>query len=286
MMDFDYHRPETLDEALALKQSVAGSRYVAGGTDMLVRIKNGVEQPRALISLRKLDELRGIERRGDELRIGAATPVADIAADPTVQAEHGVLAQAAQRLGSPQIRSSATVGGNLCNASPCADTATPLLVLEAEAEIAGAAGTRRVRLAEWFTGPGQTLLDESDILTALVLPPQPAGACGRFLKKGRVRMDLALVNVAAQLVVTAGGRCDKARLAAGAVGPVPLVLSRSQERLEGQPLTTERIAEAAQLAADDVEPIDDVRASAVYRRQLVGVYVKRALEALAAGGTP
>lgn len=286
MMDIDYHRPRSLAEAQALKQSLAGSRYVAGGTDVLVRIKNRLEHPPALISLRGLEELRGIELRGSELRIGAATPVADIAAAPTLRTHYDVLAQAARRLGSPQIRTSATVGGNLCNASPCADTATPLLVLEAEAELAGPGGSRRVPLAKWFAGPGQTVLAEHEILTALWLPPQPAGARGLFLKKGRVRMDLALVNVAVQLALADGGRCEQVRMAAGAVGPVPLELDRASRMLAGGPLSAERCAEAARLAAAEVQPIDDLRASAVYRRQLVGVYVRRALEQLAEGGAP
>lgn len=281
MIDVDYHRPRSLAEARRLKQMVPGARYVAGGTDLVVRMKDGRERPAALISLRRLPELTGLEQGDAGCRIGAGTTMAALAADPTIGSTYPVLAQAARRLGSPQIRSSATIGGNLCNGSPCADTATPLLVLDATVAIDGPRGSRTLPLSSWFTGPGRTVLDDDEILTTVLLPRPPAGARGHFSKQGRVYMDLALVNVAVQLVVTRGGRCDEARIAAGSVGPVPLLLERASRAVAEGPLSTRRIEQAAQIAAADVQPIDDVRATAAYRRQLVAVFVRRALTALA-----
>lgn len=286
MIAFDYHRPRSVSEAQQLKATLPGARFIAGGTDMMVRIKNRVERPTALISLRNIAELGGIEQRGESLRIGAATTMSQLLEHSTLTQRYPVLAQAVRRLGSVQIRSAATIGGNLCNASPCADTATPLLVLEARMEVAGRDESREGPISEWFTGPGESCLGADELLRAVVLAPPVAGARSIFFKKGRVRMDLALVNLAAQLVIDPQGRCTDVRLAAGAVAPLPLRLGRVESILEGQRMTTDLVAQARQLASESVEPISDVRASADYRRHLVGVYVERALLRLQEGETP
>ncbi len=277
MNRFAYHRPTTLAEALQLQAELPGAQFVAGGTDLLVRIKSGDAEPKALISLRNLTELHGIQvpASGDTV-IGAATPIAALIAHQGLAERYPVLIQAASRLGSAQIRNAATIGGNLCNCSPCADTATPLLVLDARVRLADTGGERELPLADFIVGPGQTCSPPDEVLTAVVLPEPSASGKGWFEKKGRVRMDLAIASVCAWLELD-GQTCTRARLAAGSSAPVPLRLTDAEAPLEGQKPTPELAAQAGQRAAAQVSPISDLRASEAYRRHLVGVYVQRAI---------
>ncbi len=284
MTGFDYYRPHTAERACQLKRSLADARYVSGGTDLLVQIKNGVAQPEALISLRQVDELRGIETAGETTWIGAATPVAEVIDHSLVRKRHPVLAEALGLLGSEQIRSVATIGGNLSNASPCADSAPPLLVYGARLRLVGPDGEREVAMAELFVGPGQTCLGPHELLAAIGLGPPPIGSRGLFMKKRRVRMDLAQVNLAVLLVLAPDGTtCRSARIAAGAVAPVPLRLREVESLLAEKKLDARAIDEAAELAAQCISPISDIRASADYRRAIVRAYLRRALSALRQG---
>ncbi|RKY14711.1 MAG: xanthine dehydrogenase family protein subunit M [Planctomycetota bacterium] len=284
MSHFDYHRPDSLGDALQLKQGLPDARWVAGGTDLLVKLKSGTASAGALISLRGLNELRGIDTSGGGAVIGALTPLSDVLAHPVVAERYPVLVRAIADIASPQIRNAATLGGNFCNASPCADTPPPLLVLEARVRIEGPAGAREVPADAFFLGPGQTCLGPDEILAAVVLDPPRPGAVGAFLKKGRVRVDIALVNVAV-LVQLEGGSFAHVRVAAGAVAPTPLRLRAVEELLEGQRATPELLVRADALAAESVAPITDVRASAGYRRRITGVYVRRCLEQLCNEGS-
>ena len=279
MHRYDYHRPTTASAALELKSSLQGARYLAGGTDLLVKVKDGVARPTALISLRNVAELRVIETTEAGLRIGALCPLSDVAQDEAVREQIPLLPAAIARMASVQIRNSATIGGNLCNCSPCADTAPPLFVLEARAEILGPDGTREIAMTDLMVGPGEVGLGDHDLLTAIIVDRPPAGARGIFLKKTRVSMDLALVNLAALLVLD-GETCATVRLCAGSVGPTPLRLTEAEQALTGKRLTPELLSEARKLGAAAVQPISDIRASADYRRQIVGVFVERALQAL------
>jgi len=240
------------------------------------------DRPSSLISLRAVAELAGIAH-GKPTRIGALTLVADLAADEGLKARYPALVEAADRLGSPQIRNAATIGGNLCRAAPCADLAPPLLVYEARAKIRRPGGVREVPIEEFMRGPGVTCLEPGELLTDVLLDPPSAGARSTFLKKGRVRMDLSLASVAV-LLATEGGICRRVRVAAGSVGPTPLRLREVEALLEGQALTSALVAEAGKVASASVLPISDVRTTAEYRRTIVGVYVRRALAALADRG--
>jgi len=281
MARYDYYRPSTLEEASRLRTSIEGSRFVAGATDVMVRIRSGAMKPSALISLRSIAGLAGIVE-GESTVVGAATLVADIVSHPGLRERHPVLCEAAGRLGSEQIRNAATIGGNLCNASPCADTAPALLVLDARIRIWGPGGTREVTIEEFFVGPGQTCLGPGELLYSIVLPAPQPGTRASFQKKGRVAMDLATVSVAA-LMQMDGRTCRKARFAAGSVAPLPLRLHKAETLLEGAQITAALATEARVLAEQGVKPISDVRSNAQYRRHLVGVYVQRAIEALAFG---
>jgi carbon-monoxide dehydrogenase medium subunit len=280
MPSYDYHRPKNLDEAWRLAAEVPGARFIAGGTDVMVRIREGKLRPSALISLRGLSELCRIDP-GPPLRIGAGVTVSELIAHSFVAEHFPVLVRAAERLGSLQIRNSATVGGNLCNASPCADLATPLLVAEAEVELASREGTRKVPLSELFVAPGETRVRPGEIVTALIVDGPAPRARALFFKQGRVAMDIALASLCVLLELD-GDRCVKARLAAGSVAPRPIRLPKTERLLEGHVLDERRIAEARASAAAEVAPISDVRASEAYRRQLIGVFTERALVQLTA----
>ena len=276
MRRFDYLKPKSLKEALQLKKTIAGARYISGGTDLIVQIKNRELQPSALISLRSIPELATIEINGGA-RIGALATISDIIQHLELGHNYPVLVEAAKRLGSVQIRNVATIGGNLCNCSPSADMALPLLVLEAKVGLQTAKASREIPLSEFFKGPGESCLSSDEIMTDILLGPPRQKAKATFLKKGRVKMDLAIASLA-MLLEMEGGRCCKVRIAAGSVAPIPLRLSKVETLLEGAAISKDLVSKAQQLARDIVSPITDVRATEEYRRQIVGVYVKRGLD--------
>jgi len=276
MRRFDYLRPKSLKEALQQKKTIADAKFISGGTDLLVQIKNRELQPPALISLKSIPELATIEINAGA-RIGALATISDIIQHNELGLNYPVLVEAARRLGSVQIRNVATVGGNLCNCSPSADMALPLLVLEAKVRLQTVKASREIPLSEFFKGPGESCLSSDEILTDIILDPPHQKAKVTFLKKGRVKMDLAIASLAVLLEME-GGKCRKARIAAGSVAPMPLRLSKVEALLEGASLSKDLVSKAQQLARDIVSPITDVRATEEYRRQIVGVYVKRGLE--------
>jgi len=279
MSSFEYHRPRTLDDAFELFGRSPEARYIAGGTDVMVRLRQARMRPSALVSLRNIPLLRGVEPgAGGVLRIGGATPLADVLASAELRGRTPVLAAAVASMGSAQIRSVATLAGNLCNASPCADAAPALMVLDARARVRGPEGAREVRVDALFRAPGQTTLRRSEIVTDLLVDVPPPTSRGVFLKKSRVSMDLAIANVAAQLDI-AGDTCRSARVVAGAVAPVPLRLSSVERLLTGARITSDLVEEAKRLAVEEISPISDIRASADYRRAIVAAYVGRAIEA-------
>lgn len=274
MSVYEYHRPHTLAEAWALKVGQARARYVAGGTDLLVRIRAGHERPDRLVSLRHIRDLQKIEM-GALTRIGASTSISEVLSHPALAATHPILAQAARPFACAQIRNVATIGGNLCNASPAADMAPALLVLDATVVIAGPSGERKMPLDGFFVGPGKTQLGPDEILTEIQIQPRP-NLRTHYLRKGRVRMDLALTAVAVALSIEQG-RCVHARVAVGAVAPRPLRVPAVEALLVGHTIDAAVRSEARALIAREVSPITDVRCSAGYRRELTGVLLERAI---------
>jgi carbon-monoxide dehydrogenase medium subunit len=276
MRRFSYHKPKTIEEALRLKKEKGDAAYIAGGTDVMVQIKNRELRPSALISLRNIPDLACIEIIGGA-RIGALTSIANIIRHPELGQAFPVLAEAARRIGSAQIRNVATIGGNLCNCSPSADMALPLLILEARIRLQSSDTTREITIADFFQGPGESCLLTDEILTDIVLDRPGENAVAVFMKKGRVKMDLAVASVAA-LFHMEGNLCQKACIAAGSVAPVPKRLRAVEKILEGANLEENTIREAQKIAEDSVTPITDIRSTEDYRREIVGVFVKRCLE--------
>lgn len=282
MRPLAYHRPRCLAEALALHGELPGSRFIAGGTDLMVQLKERRREARALISLREVAELKRLEV-GETTRIGAAVPLATLEGNAALRERYPALAQAVLRMGSVQIRNVATLGGNLCNASPAADGGPPLLVLDARVRIRGAGGARELAVHELLRGPGRTALADGEVITEILIGPQPAGARTAFRRVERTFVDLAIASVAVRVAIDAGrGIISDARVAAGAVAPVPLRLHAVEELLVGgDPLDEGLLIRACGVARETVAPISDLRASAGYRRHVTGVLVQRALRAAA-----
>lgn len=278
MTHYDYYLPHSLDEAFQLKRKTIDSVYISGGTDLMVRIKKGELRPSALISLRSISDICGVKENGFT-QIGAMTTIGEILKNEDLRKKYPLLLEAAHSLGSMQIRNMATVGGNLCNCSPAADMAPALLVLEAAVRLQNRGKTRDVPLADFFWGPGKSCLSSEEILTHILLTPPEPGTKTIYLKKGRVKMDLAIASVAA-LLKTDRERCLVARLAAGSVAPMPVRLRPVESLLEGAKITPKLLSAAQLAASESVAPISDARADETYRRHLVGIMVKRAMEKL------
>jgi len=281
----EYLRPRTLEEARSLKAEISGSRYVSGGTDLLLRMKSGAEAPSTLISLRALPELVGVTV-SETTAIGAGTSFTQILEHPEIAKRFPVFGQAASAVGSVQIRNAATLGGNLCNAIPCADSAPALLVLDAKLRTLDLDGRRDIPIAEFFLGPRKTCLRPAEIVEKIVIEDSPREGRGIFLKKGRMEEDLALASVAVFLVMDSDGKtCRRARVAAGSVAPTPMRLAGVEALLEGRKFTPEILEGARAAAREAISPISDVRASADYRRHITGVLVGRALTSLLGGSS-
>ena len=278
MKKFNYHRPPTLKEAFRLMEKYNGlARYIAGGTDIIVRVKKGVARPDALVSLRGIDELRGIGRdSAGALTLGSMTLICELEREPVFSKGFPALTEAAAVLANPQVRNVATVGGNLANAAPSADCAPPLLALEASLTLGGPGGEREVPMDEFFKGPGRTCCDPMEIISRITLPPLADGTGMAFVKMGRVNQDIALTNAAA-LVVMEDGVCRKCRLAVGAVAPVPLRLKGVEAMIEGRRIDDGLLARVAELVEREISPITDVRATEDYRRVVTGVIAGRAI---------
>ncbi len=281
----EYWAPASLPAAL---EHLRGGdvTILAGGTDLMPQYHAGrVTFKRGLMNIRRVPELHAIERDGHGVRIGALCTIGELLRDPVVRTHFGILAEACDHFASDQLRNAATIGGNVCNASPAGDTLPPLLVLDAEVELAakpnGRVETRRVPLADFFVGPGKTVRAASELLCALWLPLPPAGFVGRFFKFGtRPALDIAAIAIAIG-GVRSGNTLTHARVAYGAVAPVPMRAPRTEAALDGATLDEAAIARIAAVARDEVRPIDDVRASAWYRRELVFNLTRRMLDDVA-----
>ena len=274
----DMLQPATLDDALTALTK-RGAVPLAGATDLIPGMRAGEVAPRVLVNLKKIPALSGVTRRRGALRIGALTPVADVLRDALIAEAAPLLAEVARDFASPQIRSLATIGGNLCNAAPSADLALPLLVLDARVEIAGPEGVREIPIDEFFRGVNKTALRRGEILTAIAIPKRPVRSGAAHAKLGvRRAMDLAFVGAAASLQLAADKKkCRGVRIALGAVAPIPMRARKAEAVLEGKALANDLIDEAAAAAAAESRPITDLRASKEYRREMTEVLVRRVL---------
>jgi len=276
--EFKYIAPKTVEEAIELLSKYGEeAKVLAGGTDLLVRMKQGVLRPKYLISINKIKELNYIEDRGDHVAIGAATKLRTIEKSSLVKELFTALYEAIESMAGVQIRNMGTLGGNLCNASPAADTAPPLLVFDAEVVLAGPNGRRVVPITEFFTGPGRTVMARNELLVEVRIPKPVKPTGSAFIKIARVAMDLAKVNIAVALRMN-DGVVEDAKVALGSVAPTPMRAYKTEEFLKGKELTEDVMWEAAKIVRTEVKPITDIRSTAEYRREVSGVILVDALK--------
>lgn len=278
MREFDLHQPTTLSQALTLLASADEQvRPLAGGTDVIVDVRGLRSNPDTLVALSGVEELRGIHQNNGSLHLGASTTASTLLRDPRLSS-YTALCEAAAVFANPMIRNLATVAGNLVSASPAGDLLPPLLALDAQVELASASGSRTMRLDEFFIGSRRTARQNNELVTELILPTQRAHTASAFYKLGLRQADaISLVSVAVWLERD-GDAIRDVRIALGAVAPRPIRAARAEELLRGQPFTEALARQAGDTAVSECAPIDDLRASAAYRRRMVGVYVRRMLE--------
>lgn len=278
-MRFNYLEPATVEEAVSLLSKYDGkARAIAGGTDLLVQIRGKTIKPEYVVDIGYipgLDYINYDEKQG--LSIGALATIRAIEKSDKLCRIYPVISQAAGLLGSVAIRNVATIGGNLCNAAPSADTAPPLIGLSARARIIGPGGERLVSLEDFFTGPGETVLKAGELLLEIQVPVPPPGTRGVYLKHGRSAVDLATVGVAVVMALESGGVCRDVKIVLGAVAPTPMRAKKAEGVLRGKKVEPALVEEAAQVASGEAQPITDVRASAEYRKEMVKVFTRRAI---------
>lgn len=278
-----YLQPQSLAEALGLLAAHAGSaRIVAGGTDVIVELSQGIRPTPTLIDITAIPGLRRIDAADGTIEIGGLTTHNDVIASPLCRAGALPLAQACWEVGAPQIRTRGTIAGNVVTASPANDTITPLIALDAEVRVASTRGERRIRLEEFYLGVRRTVLEPDELITQIGIRPLAANQRGRFVKLGLRRAQAISVIDAAIVVGFDGERVSQARIALGSLAPTIVRAKAAEEALVGQPLTAESCNQAAELVLGAVSPIDDIRGSAAYRRSALRNLIFRALADLAA----
>jgi carbon-monoxide dehydrogenase medium subunit len=284
---FEFYQPATLQEASRLLQDNGpGGRFLAGGTDLVIAMKEKGLLPKYIVDLKRVPGLSGIRENSDGgIAVGALTTMYAIETSALIKKKYPFLAQSAAEVGSIQIRNRATIGGNMANATPSADTAPALIALNATAKIASASGERTISLEEFFKGPGLNVMNADEILTEVTIPKTAANLVGEYIKfSPREMMDLAYVGVAAVYNLSRNDKkCDGVRIVLGAVAPTPIRAKRAEAALEGQILSEALAEKVGQIAAEEAKPISDVRSSADYRRAMVGTMTKRALLNAAVG---
>jgi CO/xanthine dehydrogenase FAD-binding subunit len=283
---FQLHTPADLAEFTRLLSETAGS-VLAGGTDLLPRVRRGRLRPAHLVDAGRLTELRFARRDGPAIVLGALCTHADLADSPLVGEVAPALAEASASVGCPQTRNRGTLGGNVANASPAGDTLPPLLVLDAVVEVSGPHGPRRLRLPELLLGPGRTALQAGEFIHSVRFPvPEDSGGQA-FLKLGRrTGMAISVASAAALLVLDDRGAIRTARVALGSLAPTARRSLHAEEALQGVAPGEAAFERAARAAQQDIEPIGDVRASAVYRRRAMEVLVRRVLALAAERAAP
>jgi carbon-monoxide dehydrogenase medium subunit len=272
---FEYFEPKTTEETAALLAKYKDATILAGGTDLFIKMKQGLIEPKVII---RVKQPSFIEERCDGFHIGAATKLRTIEKSEAVIAKFQALFEAIRVIGSVQIRHMATIGGNICNASPAADTAPPLLVMGAEVMILGANGTRTVALKDFFVGPGKTVLSKSEILTEVHIPTPRPHTGTSFIRLSRASMDIAKISIAVMLHLDTNKRISDARIALGSVAPTPIMANKSADLLKGNRLTHEALNRASQSVAEEIRPITDIRGTAEYRKEVSHVIARDAIE--------
>ena len=276
---FDYHRPSSVEEAVGLLARYGeDAKPMAGGTDLLVQMKNRWTSPRHLIALKWIPGLDGITD-GEMVRIGALATHSRIKESPVIRGRFPILIDALSQLGSQQVRNVATIGGNLCNAAPSADTAPALLALGAKVVLAGPKGRREMGVESFFLGPGKTALATDEILESILLPRPPPFSCGAYMKHmRRAALDLPIIGVAAQCTFSHDlKKIEDIRIGLGVCAPTPIRAKAAEAFLRGKPLEEGILNQGGTLASQEAKPRDTWRGSASYRSEMIRVLVQEAI---------
>ncbi len=304
MKSYEYHKPQTVEEAIRLMESLENAKYIAGGTDVMVLVKQGKLAPANLVSLRNLGELSYFDVR-DGVKMGAGVTHTEIANNGFVRNRCSALADGAGSIGSRQVRNVATIGGNICNAAPSADTACPLLVLDAQVVIEGKSGKREVAADDFFLGPNRVALEKSELVTGFIIPSFDDNTGSAYIKHARrLALDLPIIGMAARVTVRIGGdvaRCreifiaagdtsdiikrleaeqaviEDARIAMSVVAPRPMRAKKAEEALKGKAISEALFEEAGEIAVSESKPRDSIRGEAWYRKEMVKVLTQRVL---------
>ena len=277
MNSMEYHLPTTPGEACSLLGAAENSRVLAGGTDLLVQMRGGLVQPACIVDIKALPGIMDVLLTEQGLTLGAAAPAQSITERQDIKAVYPGLVEAIDLIGSTQVQGRCTVGGNLCNASPAADTVPALMVNAAQCNIAGPDGERQVAVESFNTGPGQNCLQPDEILISLFVPTPAARSADAYLRFiPRTEMDIAVVGAGVSLTVDEDGSCIAARVAIAAVAPVALLVPDAAAALIGTRLDDTALEAAANAARAAASPISDKRGTAEYRRKVVGVMTRRA----------
>ena len=282
MYDFKaLYEAENIEEVIRLRQKYPEARIIAGGSDVLIRIRDGKYSDAELISINGIDALRGVSlAENGTIRIGALTSFSHLAADPVIQENIPVLGEAANQVGSPQIRNIGTIGGNVCNGSPAADTPPTLFALDAEIELAGAEGIRRLPIRDFYIRAGVVALKPDELLTAVLIPEEAyRDYTGHYIKYAmRNALDISVVSCSVNVRLTKDKkRIDNIRAAFGAVGPVPLRTPDAEASARGQELTEQTLKKFSLAVLKEIQPWSDWRTSKEFREHIAGELSARAL---------
>jgi len=275
----DYVAPTTVEDAVGALTSTPDSRVFAGATDLIPQIRSGRPEPGLLVDLKRIDRLTAVVEGDSSWTIGAAAPTSSLTEDAAFSGQFPGLSEAAGLIGSDQIQNRSSLGGNLCNASPAADSVPAMLVNEARAVVATADGTRTIAVDQVATGPGKTSLEPGEFIIEFEVDKPPANTGDAYLRMiPRTEMDIAVVGAGARITLDADGNCAEARIALGAVAPTARRVADAEAALAGQPINDDTLAAVAQAASDACDPIDDKRGTIAYRKQVAGVLAKRAVK--------
>jgi carbon-monoxide dehydrogenase medium subunit len=276
MPQLAYHAPATIEEAVKLLLASPDACPLGGGTDLIVQMRSGRIAPSAIVDLKRIAGLTGVRRRGEGFAIGAATPCTALQEDAALLAAWPGVVEAANLIGSVQVRNRATMAGNLCNASPAADSVPALVAAGATCLIAGPAGQREEPVERLPVGPGQSALAPGEFVVDIRLPARPRGGGDAYLRSiPRTEMDIAVVGAGAALVLDTDGRCTAARIAVGAVAPTVLLVEAAGDVLVGTRLDDDALEAMAEAVRAACRPIDDKRGPASYRTAMAGVLARR-----------
>jgi len=277
VVDLRYESPETIEAAVALLAAEGHmARVFAGGTDLLVQMNEELVEPALLVDIKKIYETRQITIDPDQVRIGAAVTGAELGENEKLKAMWPGVVEAVELIGSAQVQGRATIGGNLCNASPAADSVPALIAAAAKVVIAGPDGTREVPVREFLTGPGQTSLGPGEFVTSITLPTPPERTGDAYLRFiPRTEMDIAVVGAGLSVVLNPDGTCAAARLALGAVAPTARVVEAASEIMVGNRLDESVLEDLSGAASETCSPIDDKRGTIEFRKKVAGVLACR-----------